>query len=149
MSYLINRLSAILTSIAVIVTLTACSDSPWDDMPDAVSTFVDTYFNEGEVASATKTATGFVVTFKNGPQITFDNQDTWTDINGRGGTLPAMLITDQCPDRVVAYLQEMELTADVYCLQRSWHLFTVTLSDSYFTYDDQTDVLTYPEMRQK
>lgn len=148
MSHLIHRISALLTSFAAIVMLAACGDSPWDDMPDSVATFVDTYFNEGEVESATKTATGFVVTFKNGPQITFDNQNAWTDINGRGGKLPAMLITDQCPARVVDYLKDMELTTDVYRLQRSWHLFTVTLSDSYFTYDDQTDVLTYPEMRQ-
>lgn len=149
MSHFIHRISAILTSFAAIMMLATCGDSPWDNMPDAVSTFVDTYFNEGEVKSATKTSTGFIVTFKNGPQITFDNNNAWTDINGRGGKLPGMLITDQCPARVVAYLQDMELTTDVYRLQRSWHLFTVTLSDSYFTYDDQTDVLTYPEMQQK
>ncbi|MDE6588685.1 MAG: hypothetical protein K2K40_10175 [Paramuribaculum sp.] len=149
MPQLIHRLSAIIASFAALVMLAACGDSPWDDMPDSVATFVDTYFNEGEVESATKTSTGFVVTFKNGPQITFDSQNDWTDINGRGATLPQMLITDQCPTRVVDYLKDMELTTEVYRLQRSWHLYTVTLSDSYFTYNNQTDELTYPEMRQK
>lgn len=118
-------------------------------MSSTVANFVDMYFNEGEVQSVTDTSSGgVVVTIKNGAQLTFDKDDSWIDINGRGGTLPAILITDQLPSRVVDYLKDMELIDKVYRISRSWHVYKIELQYSYFTYDDQTDILTYPEMKQ-
>lgn len=135
----------IITAIALLIG--ACSHSPYDEMPSSVAMFVDTYFDDGSVAEAVSIdGGGFMVTIKNGAQITFDASDSWTDINGRGETLPQMLITDQLPATVVDYLTSMELLDGVYRLNRSWHYLRVELADSYFTYDDQTDTLTYPEM---
>lgn len=136
-----------LIAMMAALTLTSCGSSPWDEMSSSVANFVDTYFNEGEVESVTDSGTSVIVTIKNGAQLTFNSENEWTDINGRGGTLPAMLITDQLPDKVVDYLKEMELVGSVYRITRSWHLLRVDLVDSYFTYDDQTGAITYPEMK--
>ncbi|MCM1029695.1 MAG: hypothetical protein NC342_08690 [Pseudoflavonifractor sp.] len=136
--------------IALALIIGGCSHSPYDDMPGPVASFIDTYFDDGSIAEAVATdGGGFVVTIKNGAQIVFDASNAWADINGRGETLPAMLITDQLPERVVEYLTSMELVTGVYRLNRSWHNLRVELADSYFTYDDQTGDLTYPEVAGK
>lgn len=124
----------------------ACSHSPYDEMPPDVASFIDMYFDDGTVESVTDTSGGgVVVTIRHGAVVTFDSSGRWTDIDGRGETLPQWLITDQLPQPVVDYLREMELTADVYRLTRSWHYLRVDLAHNYFTYDDQTGKLTYPE----
>ena len=133
--------------LPLLMLIGSCGHSPWDDMPDAVASFVDNYFNEGKVGEAVETSKGFVVTFTNGPQITFNSDNEWTDINGRGETLPKIHITDQHPQKVVDYLTSMELLNGVYRIQRGWHYLRVDLSDSYFTYDDQTGQITYPEVK--
>ena len=144
-----NIITSIVVLVLAITGFSSCSSSPWDDMPSAVSMFIDKYFNEGKVAEAIDIPSGFMVTIKNGAQITFNSENEWTDINGRGETLPQMLITDQLPAKVVDYLTSMELLGGVYRLQRSWHYLLIDLSDCYFTYDDHTDSITYPEVAGK
>lgn len=140
------------SSITALLTLllAGCSSSPYDDMSSRVSEFITMYFNDFSVESVADTPEGgTVVTMHHGPVVTFDSDGSWTSINGRGGTLPAILITDQLPERVVNYLTEMEETAGVYSLVRSWHYLRVDLAHNYFTYDDRTDTLTYPEIGPK
>lgn len=143
------KLPALLVLLAAIFlsSLSSCGPSPWDDMPASVSNFVDKYFNEGTISEATQTDNGFVVVIKNGAQIIFDSEDQWISVDGRGETLPQMLLTDQLPAKVVDYLRAMELLDGVYKIQRYGGKLTVNLADSYFTYDYATDTLTYPEVR--
>ena len=54
--------------LPLLMLIGSCGHSPWDDMPDAVASFVDNYFNEGKVGEAVETSNGFVVTFTNGPR---------------------------------------------------------------------------------
>lgn len=149
MSHRNNTLAGFIIVIISIV-VGACSHSPYDDMPSDVASFIDMYFADSAVESVSDAAGGgTVVTMRHGAVITFDSSGQWTDINGRGATLPEWLITNELPETVVNYLREMELTADVYRLTRSWHYLRVGLADSYFTYDDQTGRLTYPEVALK
>ncbi len=148
-----NTMTSFIKHIAIlaIIFLTgACtSSSPEaDDMPASVTSFITTYFPSSAIESASSTSGGgWLVTIKDGAQLTFDASDDWTDINGRGETLPQMLLTDQLPSKVTDYLTEMELLDGVYRLTRSWHELKVELQDSYFTYNSQTGDLTYPSLR--
>ena len=139
-------LLALLAAI-FISSLSSCGPSPWDEMPVSVSNFVDKYFNEGTIADVTQTDNGYVVVIKNGAELRFDGEDQWISVDGRGEILPQMLLTDQLPAKVVDYLKAMELLGGVYKIQRYRGKLTVTLADSYFTYDYTTDTLTYPEVR--
>ncbi len=141
------RLPLLTLMLIAVIGFSSCGHSPWDEMPVTVSNFVDKYFNEGTIAEATHTESGFVVVIKNGAQIIFDSEDQWVSIDGRGETLPQMLLTDQLPAKVTDYLRAMEILDGVYMIQRSNGILRINLADSYFTYNYSTDILTYPEVK--
>lgn len=143
-----NRILALASTIILCI-LAGCSSTLWDELPEPVATFVDKYFPATEISEAQTTADGFTVDIKSGPAMTFGAAPDypWSDINGRGATLPVMLVTDQLPPVVTDYLREMEMTAGVYRIRRTWRVYRVDLLDDYLTYDIQTAAITYPEAR--
>lgn len=141
-----NRNTFSLLALAVIIAIMgACSSTPFDDLPRPVARFVTEYFPFGAIDSYhVDEATGAsTVEIAHGATLTFDADCMWTDINGRGHTLPRQLLYDQLPTTLYDYIESAEMLDGVYRLQRSPADITVDFSDTRLIYDQVTQTITY------
>lgn len=120
--------------------LTSCHDEPWDEMPDKLSEFVSEYFG-GTIESYVENSSGYIVTIKNGAVLTFDNDMSWTDVNGRGELLPQQFLYDCLPETLYHYLEGTESLGDVYRVTRTYRQITVELSDDTVIYNTQSQLI--------
>lgn len=131
--------------IAALTPSCSTADGDWDDMPQAVAGFVSQYFPSQGIDSFTPLADGGCrIEVSGGVVLTFDADSEWSEIDGRGSTLPGVLIYDQLPERLYGYLLETELTDEVYALSRDYRVYTVTVHDTVLTYDIHTGTVRYP-----
>lgn len=72
---------------------------------------------------------------------------SWTSVNGEGVPLPPMMITDECPDPLYRYIQEMERTDGVYAMTRNDKTYRVEFLDTYILYTISTGEVTYPQAK--
>lgn len=142
-----NTISSIALGI-IIVLMGACNNDAWDELPSAISQFVSEYFPFGELQSYTSEKGVETVNIKNGATLVFNSDYEWTDVNGNGETLPQQFLFDKLPPKLYRYLEAIEAQNDVYRVHRTSGLITVTLLDSYLTYDRQSGEITYPEVEE-
>lgn len=80
----------------------------------------------------------------NGPTITFDAQERWTEVDGNGAVLPEVLMYDELPPELYSYLQSTEQQNGVYEVKRDKYYYKLTMLDTVLSYDIATGKVTYP-----
>lgn len=135
----------LLMMIAVVATVSGCSSDASDDLPATISKFVTQYFPGSSVKSyQTLSDGGSVVVISNGPTITFDAQERWTEVDGNGAVLPEVLMYDELPPELYSYLQSTEQQNRVYEVKRDKYYYKLTMLDTVLSYDIATGKVTYP-----
>lgn len=137
-----NIINSILTVIALL-TLPGCDSSDWDDMPEQIQIFVDKYFNDTDIESFSDRNGRYVVVIRNGAAMTFGTDYEWITVDGRGNTLPSVLISDQLPQKLYDYLLNLEAVSHVYVIDRDFRTIRVQLTDTSLSYNRQTEEITY------
>lgn len=123
----------------------ACSNDATDDMPGAISSFLAHYFPGLKVKSYNEVNDDTqIVQLSGGPTLRFDGDNQWTDIDGNGATLPQVLMYDELPTQLYAYLQGTEQQSDVTAVKRDSHYYKLTMIDTVITYEISTGDITYP-----
>ena len=135
----------LLIALLIATGMSSCTSSEWDSMPEKIQIFIDKYFNSTDIESYNETNGHYVVVIRNGSVLTFDSNYSWISIDGRGGVLPQLLISDQLPEKLYNFLLNMEETNQVYELEKSAAKIKVKLRDSYVEYDISTQTITYPD----
>lgn len=125
--------------------LSSCSSSEWDSMPERIQIFIDKYFNSTDIESYNESNGHYVVVIRNGSVLTFDSNYSWVTIDGRGGVLPQLLISDQLPEKLYNFLYNMEVTGQVYELEKTPTTIRVKLADTYLEYNISTESISYPD----
>lgn len=139
-----NRL-AIVGIFVAILSVGACSDSVWNELPRPIAQFVAKYFPFGDVVTYSTSKDGnTTVEIKNGATVVFNKEYVWVDVNGNGSVLPQMFLFDQLPEPLYNYLQEMESVADVYRVTKNDDMEKVLLTDTYVEYNIKSGRITYP-----
>ena len=138
----------ILSLFSLMVLALSVSSCDADDMGDTpegrIQSFVNQYFPGIAVSSQNTLADGDIqVTLKGSATILFDSEGTWTNINGNGVTLPAVLLYDQLPSPLYKYIEEMEDTEGVFRIIRDSSSYQVYFLDSAITYGIATSKITY------
>ena len=141
-----NTLTA-LALLVVILMMGACGNNAWDELPTSISRFVTWYFPEGEIESYSTSSQGSTVQIRNGATLKFNNEYEWTEINGNGVPLPDMFLSNQLPEPLYTYIEEMEQQRDVMLLKRTPQVITVEFRDSEIDYDRSTQTISYPSAR--
>lgn len=140
-----NIIHSILTVIALL-TLSGCDSSDWDDMPEQIQIFVDKYFNDTNIESFSDRNGRYVVVIRNSAALTFGTDYEWITVDGRGNTLPAILISDQLPQKLYDYLSNLEAVSHVYAIDRDFRTIKVKLADTSLSYNRQTEEITYSSL---
>lgn len=136
-------IAKILIIVGIAGSLAACSSNDdWEALPTPITDFLSEYFPLQAVSSCGESDGVWHVKLRNSVAITFDDRYKWTSINGYGNTLPEMLLFDELPPALYAYLQELSLTKEVYSMTRDNFVYHVTLLDSSVTYTISTGVVT-------
>ncbi len=133
----------IILAILIPVAFTGCQSSDaWDSLPDPIARFVAQYFPNTGVSSYSANDGSYHVKLSSAPALTFDSDYQWTDINGRGNTLPEVLLFDQLPPALYNYLSETERLDRVYSMSRDKHTYAVVTTDTDLTYNIDTGRIT-------
>ena len=135
----------ILLAVLSAAGISSCTTSEWDSMPERIQIFIDKYFNSTNIESFSESNGHYVVVIRNGCALTFDSNYSWTIIDGRGGTLPQLLISDQLPEKLYNFLFNMEVTNRVYELDKTSTKISVKLTDTYVEYDISSQTVSYPD----
>lgn len=131
----------------IVMLFSACQKSEIDSLPEDVSSFMTEYFAFQPIQSTAKTKDGgWVVSVKSGATLWFAADGNWTAIDGNGTTLPAVLIHDQVPATLWAFIVELEATENVYSLEKTGETMIVGLLDTHITYNRTTGSITYPSV---
>lgn len=140
----LSRLAIALCLSAISISIVSCSDTEaWDAMPERVAGFVSTYFPALKVDTYSSHGNIQTVQIHNGPTLYFDSQSDWIKLDGNGVPLPSILATDLLPFPFLNYLQGLGAMDDIIIMQRTYPVFTVTLSTSTITFDDQSGEIKY------
>nr|MDE6491155.1 hypothetical protein [Muribaculaceae bacterium] len=116
------------------------------DLPEAVAAFITKYYPGVAIDRFGNSANTCVVGLRDSATLTFDGKRQWTIIDGNGATLPQILVYDQTPEELYAYLEEIEATNGVYKLERAKGDYGVWLYDSYFEYYAASGEIEYKPM---
>lgn len=141
-----NRRFTFLSVIALLIfAFTSCHDSEvLQRVPSHVSQFIEQYWPGTEIISFSNDVDkGCTVTVKNGPTVSFDSSQAWTDIKGNGSPLPSVLLYDRLPEPLYDYIVEMEATDGVYGVSRTSTEYKVVFLDSEVAYDIATGKISY------
>lgn len=136
---------AVLVS-AISPMLTACDndDNPWNNVPDNISEFIDRYYPNSALESATDTDGVYHIRLKNGPGMTFNADGSWTDINGYGMPIVQVFLFDQLPPKLYNYLQETQQLNSVFSITRNNDYYTLDLLESSLRFDIANDTIIAP-----
>lgn len=131
---MLKLLAAVL--LAVALAGAGCSHSElWNELPEKVSSFIDRYYPSSELESAAHTGNTWHVRIADGAGLTFDADCNWVNVDGYGVALPQVMLFDQLPPRLYAYLQETEQVSGVYAMSRDGTHYTLSLLDSTLNFD--------------
>lgn len=134
-SRLLRKLLALLI-LAVVAGAPGCSHSElWNELPEKVSSFIDQYYPSSELESVAHTGNTWHVRIADGAGLTFDADCNWVNVDGYGVALPQVMLFDQLPPRLYAYLQETEQLNGVYAMSRDGTHYTLSLLDSTLNFD--------------
>lgn len=132
-----------LLMILLLLVSYACSHSVWNDLPKTVANFIDFYYPGSEIKGYTVVGDKQTVTLDHSAVLVFDSKNEWTEIDGRGVVLPAMLIEDQLPSMLYKYLLETEAVHGVYKLTRTPTEILVKLSTNTIKYNRNDGSVSY------
>lgn len=141
------RRSKILFLAPLLITLLmvgACSNSVWDELPSAISSFISEYFPGAGVSSYNEDGDSYRVQVRNGTTLVFDKDYHWTEVDGNGVPLPDVFMYDQLPPALYNYLQGIEQQGSVYGVKRDKDYYKLTMHDTVITYEISTGKITYP-----
>lgn len=129
--------SRLLPGLAALMLLASCHSTVGDaQLPSAATRFIQKYFPATVVDSKEETSAGdFVVVMLNGPTLTFDNEGSWTRLNGNGSPLPQIIVFDYFPQPLYDYVESLEQTAGVYTVSRNFRYWDVLLHSAELRYD--------------
>ena len=123
-------------SVAMLFVATSChSDDEWDEMPQEIADFVSRYFPGEGIGSYTHNGNTYHVRIDDGPGITFDSDYAWEIVEGYGMPLPQVMLFDQLPPKVYAYLQDSQQLDSVFGMERDSKRYTLSLLNSTLMYD--------------
>lgn len=117
------------------------NNDDYNALPGKIADFVSRYFPGQRVASYTHSGVNYHVRIDNGPGLTFGENYGWTAIDGYGMPLPQVMLFDQLPPRLYAYLQDSQQLDSVFGMERDSKRYVLTLLDSTLTYDISTGEL--------
>lgn len=123
----------------------ACSNSVWDEVPSAITSFIEQYYPGSGVKSYSQNSDGYKVKITNGASLAFDTEYSWTFIDGNGVRLPEVLVYNQLPPALYNYLQGIEQQADVYAMNRDATYYKLTMHDTIIVYEIATGKISYPD----
>lgn len=124
--------------VIALLMMIGCHDSVWDDVPSSISSFVAKYYPMSGISSYLEKDGQCIVTLQAGATLTFDSKYNWISVNGNGSTLPVIFVTDQLPEKLVEYLQSIQLTDAVYSATTNAKETVVKTANFKITYDKQT-----------
>lgn len=113
----------------------------WNELSPGAAGFITEYYPSSELVSVTKSGGTIHVRIDNGPGLTFTDDGEWISVDGYGLPLPQVMLFDQLPPRMYAYLQETEQLNDVFRMSRDKEIYTVSLLKSDLTYNTDTGQL--------
>lgn len=134
----------LLPLLVFIISVGACSNSVWDEVPAQITSFISEYFPEGGISNFNEDDSDYYVKIKNGATLLFDKDYRWTEVDGNGVQLPEVFIYNQLPPNLFNYLQGLEQQSDVYCVKRDKDYYRLTMHDTVLTYDIKTGKVIYP-----
>lgn len=130
---------------AAFFTFVSCSDKNeevWDKLPDPIVKFIEQYW-PGAYASSYDVDDGeYQVRIANGPELDFDMNYNWTDIDGQGMPLPQVLLYDQLPTPLYEYLESGQLTDQVFEMERNNRNYKLELLNQELIYTIATQTVT-------
>lgn len=127
---------AALISAAMLFVMSSCqNDDEWNDMPQEIASFVSKYFPGEGVNSYTHNGAAYHVRVDDGPGITFGSDYAWESVDGYGMPLPQVMLFDQLPPKLYAYLQDSQQLDSVFSMERDSKRYTLTLLDTTLVYD--------------
>lgn len=137
-----------LCAALTLISAAACSSSEaWDSLPTAISDFISQYYPGSNVSDFDTYSDGtYYVKITDGATLRFNSQMQWTEIDGNGVTLPEVLVYDQFPPELFAYLQSTSQQREVYAVKRDYKYYKLTMHDTVLTYDINTGKITYPDL---
>ena len=123
--------------------ITRCNEKDdFEELPSQIQKFVAQYFPETAVSNYDFSNGIYHVTLNNSATMEFNSSIAWTCIDGRGSTLPEMLLYDQLPSPLYSFLESTGNTASVYRMSRNDAIITLGLLDSTAVYDIATGKIT-------
>lgn len=142
-NYMKKLILVIIAAIASTVIYTSChSNHYYDDLPQPIAVFLSDYWADPDIESYTQPSPQkYMVIIKNGPTLIFNEEFSWTDIDGNGLPLPEILLYDQLPPVLYDYIESGSLLNQVFTISRDARDYYVKLLDSDLTYDIQTQTV--------
>lgn len=138
----LQMLLAAMMSAALLFVSSSChNNEEWDEMPQEIADFVSKYFPGEGIGSYSHSSTGYHVRIDDGPGITFDNNYVWEVVDGYGMPLPQVMLFDQLPPRLYAYLQDSQQLDSVFSMERDSLRYTLSLLNSDLIYDIKTGAI--------
>ncbi len=138
----LQMLLAAMMSAALLFVSSSChNNEEWDEMPQEIADFVSKYFPGEGIGSYSHSSTGYHVRIDDGPGITFDNNYAWEVVDGYGMPLPQVMLFDQLPPRLYAYLQDSQQLDSVFSMERDSLRYTLSLLNSDLIYDIKTGAI--------
>lgn len=127
-----------LTAVLLGLSLGACSDDDddkvWTELPDPIAMFIDEYWPGSFARSYSRDDDEYKVQIANGPELEFDLNYQWTDIDGNGLPLPQQLLYDQLPETLYDYLQSGSYLNQVFEIERDARQYKVELLNQEVIY---------------
>lgn len=138
----LQMLLAAMMSAALLFVSSSChNNEEWDEMPQEIADFVSKYFPGEGIGSYSHSSTGYHVRIDDGPGITFGNNYAWEVVDGYGMPLPQVMLFDQLPPRLYAYLQDSQQLDSVFSMERDSLRYTLSLLNSDLIYDIKTGAI--------
>lgn len=139
----IRYYAMILLCTLLLPLMTQCDEKDdFEELPVQIQKFVAKYYPETAVSNYDFSNGIYHVTLNNSATMEFNSSIAWTSIDGRGATLPEMLLYDQLPSPLYSFLESTGNTASVYRMSRNASIITLGLLDSTAVYDIATGKIT-------
>lgn len=136
---MLQLLLSLAMSVALMFVAVSChSDDEWNEMPQEIADFVSKYFPGEGIGSYSHNGNTYHVRVDDGPGITFDSDYAWEIVDGYGMPLPQVLLFDQLPPKLYAYLQDSQQLDSVFSMERDSRRYTLSLLNADLVYDIKT-----------
>lgn len=132
-----TRISYIIGLLLAFSALSACSDHAevWDQIPQPIVNFIETYWPGTYAQSYNQNRDGTItVRIAYGPGLTFTSDYGWQSVDGYGEPLPEQFVYDCMPQDLYRYLEETEMTDQVFSVERNARTYELVLLNQDLTY---------------